>query len=247
MNNTPAQPGSSGIMERAKSILMSPSAEWQKIAAETDAPMQVFTRYVVPLAAIGPLASFIGGQIFGIGAFGFSYKPSLMSGITTLVTSYVLALLSVWIVAWIANFLSPKFGGKDDFASAFRLVAYAMTASMLAGIFGLVPMLGILGLLGLYSLYLFYVGATPVMTVPEDKRAVYTVVTVIAAIVVSLVIGAITAAITAPSLIDAADMQDQMSVDMGGMGSIQSNGDGSTMTITGPDGEEVTITVDNND
>lgn len=245
MDNQTVTQKEHGLMGRAKAILTSPSSEWPKVAAETDSPMQVFTTYVVPLAAIGPVASFIGGQLFGYNALGFSYKPTLMNGLTTLVTSYVLALLSVWLVAWIANFLSPKFGGKDSFPSAFRLVAYAMTASMLAGIFGLLPALSILGILGLYSLYLFYKGATPVMGVPADKTLAYTAVTVLAAIVLSLIVGAISAAVAGPSMIAAADAQDDMSFDMGAMGNIQSNSDGSTMTITGPDGEEMTITVDN--
>ena len=227
---------------------MAPAAEWQKIAGENDAPMQVFTRYVVPLAAIGPVAGFIGGQVFGFGAFGFSYKPSLMNGLSTMITSYVMALVSVWLVAFIANFLSPKFGGKDDYPSAFRLVAYAMTASMVGGIVGLVPSLGIIGLLfAIYSLYLFYKGAVPVMGVAADKLAVYTILTVVAAAVLMLIAGAISTALTGPSMIAAADAQDQMSVDMGGLGSMQTSEDGSTMTITGPDGEEVNITVNNPD
>ncbi len=246
MNDTPLQSGTSPLVTRAKGILMAPAAEWQTIATENDSPKQVFLRYVVPLAAIGPVAAFIGGQVFGYGALGFSYRPSLMTGITTMITGYVMALVSVWLVAFVANFLSPKFGGKDDFPAAFRLVAYSMTASMVGGIVGLIPALAIIGLLfAIYSLYLFYKGAVPVMGVATDKVPVFTIVTVVAAFVISLIAGAISTAITAPSLIAAADAQDQMSMDMGGLGSMQTNEDGTTMTITGPDGEKVNIRVEN--
>lgn len=235
------------IVDRAKAILMSPTAEWAKIASEKDQPMQVFTRYVVPLAAIGPVASLIGGQIFGYGAFGFSYRPSLMTGLASAVTSYVLALAMIWVVAWVANFLSPKFAGKDDFPAAFRLVAYAMTASMLAGIFGLIPALSILGILGLYGIYLFYKGAVPLMRVAADKATTYTVVTVLVAVVASLVAGAIAAAITSPMMIDEADAMDEMMIDLGPQGRMEFGEDGAVATITGPDGEKMTITVDDSD
>jgi hypothetical protein len=32
-------------------------------------------RYAIPLIAIGPVASFIGGQVFGYSAFFISYRP----------------------------------------------------------------------------------------------------------------------------------------------------------------------------
>ena len=76
-----------GLMNRAKAITLKPDETWPVIAKETDAPMQVFVRYVVPLAAIGPIASFIGGQVFGYGAFGISYRPSFMGGLSQAITS----------------------------------------------------------------------------------------------------------------------------------------------------------------
>jgi len=138
-----------GLAARAKAIITDPSGTWPKIAAESEEPMQIFMRYVLPLAAIGPVASFIGGQLFGYGGFGFTIRIGFMAALTSLIVGYVGALISVWLIAWIANFLSPKFGGKDDFPAAFRLVAYSMTAAWIVGIVGLVPMLGVLGLAAL--------------------------------------------------------------------------------------------------
>jgi len=244
MGSLPENSQSSAIVARAKGILLNPSAEWAKIAVETDQPMQVFLRYVLPLAAIGPLASFIGMQVFGISILGFSMTFTFMQALTVAIASYVLALISVWVIAFVANLLSPKFGGKDDLASAFRLVAYSWTASWVAGIFGLLPMLSILGLLGLYSLYLLYKGVTPVMGIPQDKAAVYTIVTVLAAIVAMIVANVVVSQFTAPMLAPAlSNPAGQMSIDMGEAGSMETNADG-TMTFTGPDGEEVTINVD---
>jgi hypothetical protein len=246
MGSLPENTQTSAIVARAKGILMDPSAEWAMIATETDPPKQVFLRYALPLALISPLASVIGGQLFGLGGFGISIELSLMASLTIAVVSFVLSLVSLWVIAFVANLLSPKFGGKDDFPAAFRWVAYSWTAAWLVGIFSIIPMLGILGILGLYSLYLLYKGASPVMGVPQDKAAGYTAVTIVAAILAMIVVNVLVGLFTAPLMMAGmSGASEQISIDMGQNGSIQSGADG-TMTITGPDGEEMTINVGEN-
>jgi hypothetical protein len=186
-DNPLTQGNAASIIERAKAIITNPKSEWHEIAEEAKSQQEVLIKYAIPLAAIGPLASLIGGLAFGYGGFGFSVRLSIGTALGMAVSSFVMSILSLYVVAFVANALSPKFGGKSDFASAFRLVAYAMTAAWVAGIFGIIPMLSILTLLGLYSFYLFYVGARPMMGVAEDQAATFTVVTIIAAIIVNLV------------------------------------------------------------
>ncbi len=190
------EPGGSALVERVKAIILKPKEEWPNIASETKSQNEILTSYVLPLAAIGPVASLIGSQVFGYGLFGFSYRPPLVSSIVSAVVSFGLAVLSVFVLAFIANFLAPKFEGQPSKANAFKLVAYGATASWLAGIFGLIPALGVFGLLGLYSLYLFYAGVTPMMKVPEAKALGYTAVTIVCAILLMLVIAPLTAAVT---------------------------------------------------
>ncbi|MEO6716839.1 MAG: Yip1 family protein [Novosphingobium sp.] len=185
-----------GIFARAKAIIMTPKDEWPKIATETTSQSDLLLKYVLPLAAIGPVASFIGGQVFGYGAFGFSYRPGLIAGLATAIVSFVLSLVSLFVLTFIADLLAPKFAGESNRAQAFKLVAYSYTAGWAAGVFGIIPMLAFFGLLGLYSVYLLYTGATPLMKVPEDKAAGYTAVTILCAIVLSIIVTPITAAIT---------------------------------------------------
>ena len=211
----PGSPASTGLADRAKAIVMQPKAEWPRIAAETTEPTQVLTGYVLPLALIGPVATLIGSQVFGYSFLGVTVRPDLASAVGTAVVTFVLSLVSLFVVAFVANYLSPKFGGKESFPAAFRLVAYAWTAAWLAGIFGLVPSLAILGLVGLYSLYLFYLGAGPVMSVPADKATGYTVVTVLVAIAVNIVVGLVAAGITGGLGASAIAADDVASVDFG--------------------------------
>jgi hypothetical protein len=254
------QPGdaSPSLAARAKGILVAPQAEWPKIAAETETVQGVFTRYVVPLAAIGPIFAFIGGQLFGVGVLGFRYHPTLLGGLAAAITTYVLSLLSIFLVGWVANFLADKFGGQQNFAGAFRLCAYSMTAGWVAGVFNILTSLALLVLIAsLYGIYLFYLGATPMMGVPKDKAASYTAVTIVGVIVIGIVIAAITtplAAVFAPAAtiganadagnfemnmpgygkVKVADNGDQQTVDIPGYGTVHVSKDGNTVKVDAP-------------
>lgn len=185
------------LIDRAKNVLLKPNAEWPRIEAEPTTIGDLLVGYVLPLAAIGPVASFIGSQVFGYGALGFSYRPSLMSSLSTAVTTYILTVIGILVLALVAEFLAPKFNGETSRRGAFKLVAYSYTAAMLAGVFGLIPSLSFLGILGFYSFYLFYTGVGPLMKVPQDKVLAYTAVTVLCAVVIYIVVGALARGVVA--------------------------------------------------
>ena len=168
------------IFDRAKAILLTPKSEWEKIAAETTPVRDIFLRYVMPLAAIGPLARLLREQLFGYGAAGFHLKPGLVWSLSSAVVSYALGLAAVVVAALIADFLAPKFEGKASRDNAFKLIAYGGTAAWVAQIFWLLPWLGFFAILGLYSLYLLYTGISPMMKVPQDKQPVYAIATIVA-------------------------------------------------------------------
>jgi len=250
----PTQAKSAALVERAKAILMQPRIEWPRIAAETTDPMKVLTSYVVPLALIGPIAGLIGMQIFGINAVIMTIRPSITTSLTIAVTSFVMAIVGIFVLSFVANWLSPKFGGRDNFPAAFRLVAYSMTAAWVGAIFGLIPALGLIGsLIGLYSFYLYYLGAEPVLGVPKDKTLGYTVVTVLVAIGVYLVVGLVTATVTGSMGLAAgavaADEIDQATINLGELGSVTVDGENSTVDLgelgrVEVDGDTATLTVD---
>lgn len=192
----------SGIIQRAKDILLKPGETWPVIAAEPATVKSIYVPYVVALAAIGPVAQFIGGQVFGFTAFGITYHPPLAGALVSAILGYGLALATVFILALVIDALAPSFGGQKDQVRALKVAAYAGTAGWVGGIFGLIPALGLIGaLLGLYGLYLLYLGLPVLMKVPQDKALGYTIVVVIVAIVLFLVVGAVVASLTAPSLL----------------------------------------------
>ncbi len=186
----------SGLIDRCKNILLKPKEEWAVIDAEPATVGGLMTGWVVPLAAIGPVAGLIGGLVFGYSAFGVTYRPSVTGAVTQAVIGYALALVSAFLLSKIIDALAPSFGGQKNGVQAMKVAAYSGTAAYLAGIFQVIPALAILGLLGLYSLYLLYLGLPRLMKAPEEKAMSYTIVTVIVAIILFLVVGAVTTALT---------------------------------------------------
>ena len=178
---SPPPAGNKSLIARAQGILMKPNEEWAVIENEPATVGSIFTSYVVILASIGPIATVIGQQVFGIAGI---YKPSITFSVTTAVVGYVMGLVGIYLIAFIIDALAPSFGGTKDMVRAMKAAAYSWTAAWLAGIFQIIPQLAILGLVGLYSLYLLYLGLPRLMRVSADKAVGYVVVTVIAAIVV---------------------------------------------------------------
>jgi len=180
------------LVDRVKRILLSPKTEWEVIDAEPATAAELYTRYIMPLAAIGPLAQLIGYSVFGIGVpFVGTYRVPIGTAITQALVTYILTLAGTYVLALIIDALAPTFNGQRSQIQALKLAAYSLTASWVAGIFALIPGLRILTLLGIYSLYLLYRGLPVLMKTPREKAASYTAVVILAAIILSIVIGAI--------------------------------------------------------
>jgi hypothetical protein len=181
------------MIGRIRAILLEPKEEWPRIAAEPSSVGAILIGWVVPLAAIGPLAQLIGMLFFSsgtvtIGTVTMSLGITPAMAIALAVRSYVLTLIGACICAFAFNMLAPSFGGQKDSVKAMKLVAYGATAGYLAGIFSIFPMLALLGLVGFYSFYLCYVGIPELMGVPKEKAVGYLVVTILVIIVVMAVI-----------------------------------------------------------
>jgi hypothetical protein len=186
------------LVERAKRILFSPQTEWQVIDGESTSPAALYTGYIMPLAAIAPIANVIGYSVFGI-RVPFSatvYRVPIGSAITSAVVSYVLTLIGVYVLALLIDALAPTFGGTRSPIQALKVAAYSSTAGWLAGIFAIMPGLRMLGILGLYSLYLLYLGLPVLMKAPADRAVGYTALVVLAAIVLFIAIGVVGAQFT---------------------------------------------------
>lgn len=223
---------SKGMIERIKRLMLSPAAEWAAIDAEPMTAKGIFMTWVVPLAAIGPIAGLIGMQVFGLSFLGVTYRPSLIGSVESALIHYVMLLADVIVLALVIDALAPSFGATRNSVAAMKVAAFSATAAFVVGIVQIIPSLMFLGLLGAYSLYLMWVGLPLLMKPPADKAVAYYAVSLVACVVVGVIVfaigGAVTGGMMRPALADAGSVSGTVSVPGGGsvdLGAIQAAGE----------------------
>lgn len=180
------------LVERVKGLILDPKVEWRAIDAEPHTLQDLYTRYVMILAAIPAICGFVGYSIVGIGVFGATYRMPLASGIAYVAMSYLLSLGWVYAMAHVIHLLAPKFDGHGEFMDAMKIAAFTPTPAWLGGVFGVIPSLTIVGfLVSLYSLYLLYLALPVLIEPPEDKEVPFFCVVVIAMVVMTVVLYAV--------------------------------------------------------
>ena len=185
------------LKTRVVNILTKPRTEWPLISVEKTDATTLTAGYIAILAAIPPVATYIGLAVVGIGTFtGMRYRIDPVRGLVSAVLQYLLAVAGVHVAALIVDRLAPTFKSQPSAIQALKLVAYASTALWVAGAVNIIPTLSEVAFLaGLYSIYLFYLGVGPVMKTPDDQVLPYMVVSAVVVIVVTLAAVALAAAL----------------------------------------------------
>jgi len=171
---------------RAKAILVDPTVEWAAIEQEAGDPAYVLSHYVVLLALVPAVFSFIGVCVIGVvvpGDGGGIVRASLFDGLFGAIFGYMMACVTVLVLGLLINLVAPLFGGRRGFDSAFKLAAYSFTPVWLAGIFLLLPGLRFLTLTGCYGAYILWLGLPRLMKVPEEKSQNFAAAIVVCAFI----------------------------------------------------------------
>ncbi|MCR6721155.1 MAG: YIP1 family protein [Chitinophagaceae bacterium] len=176
------------LIDRARNILLTPKPEWEKINQEkADIPSIIFS-YILPLAALAAIAAFIGYSFIGETRGIFKVKSTNL-GIYFALRFLLGAVASVFLSAFIIDTLAPTFNAEKNLDKTFQLVAYSYTASLVGGLFAILPAIAIVGLIaGIYGFYLLYLGLPVMKKAPEDKQGAYFVVSVVVIIVSHFVV-----------------------------------------------------------
>ena len=234
------------IVERAKAITLNPAATWPVIDAEKHDAKSLFVPYMLILAAIPAVASFIGLSLVGMGGFGFNFRIPIASGIAMMITTYVLTLAMTFGMGWLASALAPTFGGQSSLVQGLKLAVFGGTPMLLAGVFNVLPALSILGILvAFYALYVMYLGLPVLMKNPKEKTIVYMVVLILASIIAGVVLSTVTSAFT-PSMSGMGKMGGGDATITTPMGDIKINSNAANATKAAKDAPaEMTITTPN--
>jgi len=174
------------MLQRIMNIAMKPNEEWPVIAAEPTSTAALYTKYIIPLSAIGPVCGFLSAAMWGqsVAFTGIKVVPAISTLLMLMVMTYLLGLAWVAVMALILQKLAPSFKSQGTFVDALKLVTFSQAPYWIASVISLVPYLGILAsLVSLYGLYLSYLGLPHVMRTPEDQRFPYLGVVIVVSIV----------------------------------------------------------------
>ena len=157
------------FISRVTEILFSPKQAWVAIREESTDVTTLYTQYIMILALIPAVSTFIAMSVIG----------------------YVAWLLMIYVLALLTDLLAPSFNAQKNPMNALKLIAYSSTPSLLGGLFVLVPILSSLLALAasLYSVYLLFQGIPVMMGVAREKALPYTAVLTIGSIVAAVLIG----------------------------------------------------------
>jgi len=146
------------------------------------------------LVLTGPLflASILISLIFSRLTGGYAMYAYPGNWFTALLYSLIMGALGFAIVVLVFNFLAGTFKGTPNFSRAFAAVSLAVIPAWVSSaVGGLVPYLGGLIALagGILSLVFLYRIIPLALGVPDDKRTVHFVVSLVAVIVINMIIG----------------------------------------------------------
>jgi hypothetical protein len=184
-----------GFISRVKNIVLSPKTEWETIAPESTSVAQLYTGYIMILAALAAVLAFVHMSVIGarLPLGGGVMRYPMGSGLTTAVLSFVFGLIGVFLVGLIINGLAGTFSAQRDQRQAMKVAAYSLTPAWLSSILALSPVLPTLlqFLAGCYGIYVLYLGLPVVMRSPKEKAVGYTAAVVICTILLGIVFGVV--------------------------------------------------------
>jgi len=167
--------------------LTNPQATWESYLGENPGWQRTAMELTVPLAVtaviIGWLLSVILGGYF---YYGYGYGPVL-----SLILALVGAAISVIVLSLVVNLFAGMFGGESNFDRAFTGVSLAIIPGWAGIAVSGIPFIGaLLQLAGTIVGLVFLYKIIPLaLKVPDNKRVLHFIATIITVIVIQLIIG----------------------------------------------------------
>lgn len=170
--------------------LLNAEATWKTYLEENNSWQQTAMVLTAPLLIANVVLSLIFSKLMGSQS-AYGYQSSWFTG---LLFGLVLGAIAVVVAAFVLNFLAGAFKGTRNFSRAFSAVSLAAIPAWVATAFSpLIPLLGVLLALAgaILSLVYLYRLMPLALNVPQEKRVLHFIVSLVAIIIVNMVLGAI--------------------------------------------------------
>ena len=181
-------------------VLAHPKTEWRLIRQEHYSAIKCYTSNMVYLAAIPPLAAFIGTTQVGWSVVGGDpVRLTVASALPIAIAFYVALLVGAAVMAGFIHWMEQTYGSESSFDDCMVLTTFTATPLFLAGLAALVPILWLDVLIGMaavaYTVHLLYTGVPEVMDIPEDRGFFFSSAILTVGLVVLVGMLAVTAAL----------------------------------------------------
>ncbi|MEE9325806.1 MAG: Yip1 family protein [Cocleimonas sp.] len=162
--------------------LLDSVATWESYLENNSDWKETFMALTGPLILVSVIISALLTWLFGA-----------QGGIGFLLLSLIAAVISIFIASFIFSYLASFFKGEYDFNKGFAALSLAAIPAYIGGAFGGLPFIGWLISIGLgiVSLVFLYQIIPLYLKIPEDKRVVHFVVSLIATFISVLIINLI--------------------------------------------------------
>lgn len=188
------------FLQHMLGVLYHPKEEWKLIREEHYSTLRCYTSHMVYLAAIPPLAAFIGTTQIGWSVTGGDFvKLTASSALPIAIAFYFALLAGAGIMAWFIHWMEKTYGSQSSFDDCMVLTTFTATPLFLVGLAALIPVLWFDVLVGMvavaYTVHLLYTGVPVIMKIPEDRAFFFSSSILTVGLVVLVGMLAVTAAL----------------------------------------------------
>lgn len=162
------------FLQHMLGVLYHPKQEWRLIKKEHYSAVRCYSSHMIYLAAIPPLAAFIGTTQVGWSLTGGELvKLTVSSALPIALAFYLTLLIGAGIMAGFIHWMEKTYGSSSSFDDCMVLTTFTSTPLFLTGLAALVPILWLDVLIGMaavaFTVHLLYSGVPEIMAIPEDR------------------------------------------------------------------------------
>ena len=177
-------------MNLIKDGLLEPGQTWQSFLDKNHDWKETAILLTGPLILVSVVLSSIFGWVFSS-----HYMFVVRGGFWATILGLIAAVIGIFIAAYVFSYLAGVFKGKHDFNKGFAALSLSAIPGYLGSVLGTLPLIGwlIAVALGITSMVFLYKIIPLYLKVPEDKRVVHYIVslisTFIAVFIINMILG----------------------------------------------------------
>ena len=186
------------VLNHVIGMFIHPRAEWEEIREKSCSVGRCMIGHVLLLAAIPPVAGFIGTTQVGwqIGARE-AVKLTPESGLLLAVAYYFAMVIGVLSMGYVIRWMAHTYNADATLGDAVAVAAYTATPLFLIGVMQVYPLLWLNFLIGLpalaHTVYLLYTGLPIVMRIEPERGFLFSSAVLAVGLVALVTLLAVTA------------------------------------------------------